>query len=117
MTWVSEPAEENDVGLGFKVPEGTMAEADGDGPGLLGKRIELAFDVEGSTEMFAGVVEQFSWCHSLPGETELLACHRMHFTDGSRSWHSLDDQEWRHAPHWTKPDDVHSVNFLPPTPK
>ena len=97
VTWVSKPGEEASVGLGFKVPEGTMAEADGDGPGLLGKRIKVAFDVGGSTQMFAGVVEKFSWCHSLPGESERLACHRIHFTDGSRSWHSLDDQCWQQS--------------------
>ena len=91
-TWVSRPCQKENVGMGFKVPEGSMAERDGEGPGLLLQHMEALFETGDSgrgEEHFAGVVEEFAWCHNLRGEKESLPCHRTRFTDdGSLSWHS-----------------------------
>ena len=42
-TWVSRPCRHENTGMGFKVPEDSMAERDGEGPGLLQQRIEVLF--------------------------------------------------------------------------
>ena len=56
-TWVSRPCQKEDTGMGFKVPEDSMAERDGEGPGLLQQRVEVLFDVGVGQEFLAGVVE------------------------------------------------------------
>ena len=106
IEWVIKPGTDGGGDGGYEIEPKSMSATDGPGPGLLSKRIEVVFNPalnadgpqRGEPKFFAGVVKDFCWSKKLDGEESYCACHQILWDDNARkSWHSLEDQEYRLA--------------------